>query len=96
MKLIFVAVKNMNKKDSIPEVTFIGVYKKRKDCTRPIMKFTEKNGIDISSKWNPNVFDSGCTETKGKKFNYIVLDCNENVSPQPEFCISEYFDFGGL
>lgn len=87
MKLVFVSTKNLNDRDAVPSISMLGMFKKRKDATKVLDKFSDSHALN--TQWRVATFDKGTGRSGGFEYKYVVLDSFENVQPQPVINISE-------
>lgn len=89
MKVVFVSSKDLNRRYSVPEIRMFGVYKKRKDVTKSLQKYAQT--LAVEKQWNPAVSDKGKGVAGGIEYKYMVVDSFEDVNPQPQVNITEFF-----
>ena len=89
MKVVFVSTKDLNKRNSVPEIRMFGVFKKRKDVTKQLQKYAES--LAVETQWRVSTSDKGKGHSGGFEYRFMVVDSFEDVSPQPQVNLTDFF-----
>lgn len=78
MQILLMSTKDLNKKNSVRQWSFSGIYKKRKKVGQVLE--TKAKKIGVSDQWSsPGIKDSDFGEIRGVEYGYRVIAATEDV-----------------